>query len=159
MAKKCSNCGKTVENTVQLCPKCNNIGFDEIPDLELSNHQLQDIAKLISKDLAEKPTFLWSVSWRASLKLLAVLGLIALFTGGSAWELYKGFRKSITQDIGTRFQSLNLSSSNQIVAAYRGITNNVAIEFQLFAQDASNRIASAYSTVTNQITLWWPIHN
>ena len=153
MSKKCTNCGKTVENTVQLCPKCNNIGFEQIPDIELSPHQLGDIAKAISKDLAEKPGFIWSVSWRVSFKVLAVLGLVTLFTGGSAWELYKTFRDSIMQDIESRFQSLNLSSSNQIVAKYGDITNNVAVEFQIFAQDASNRITSAYSAVTNQIAL------
>jgi hypothetical protein len=151
MAKKCKNCGAVVEDAAKICANCSNLGFEEIARVELSQDQIQEIAKTVAENLSKKPRVLWGVTWRVILGVFVILGIPGAITGWNIWSSLHGFEQSTTAKIESNFKILNQNSSNQIVKAYSDITNDVSAKFELFAQEASNKIVSAYSSVTNQI--------
>jgi predicted nucleic acid-binding Zn-ribbon protein len=151
MAKKCKNCGAVFEDTVKICSNCNNLGFEEIARVELSQDQIQEVAKAVAENLSKRPRVLWGVTWRVILGVFVILGIPGAITGWNIRSSLHGFEQSTTAKIESDFKILNQNSSNQIVKAYSDITNDVAAKFELFTQEASNKIASAYTSVTNQI--------
>jgi hypothetical protein len=151
MAKKCKNCGAIADDTTKICSNCTNLGFEEIPKVELSNDQIQEIAKVVTENLSKRPRVLWGVTWRVILGIFVILGIPGAITGWNIWSSMQAFQQSTTATLESHVKLLNQTSSNQIVSAYSDITNDVAAKFQAFTQEASNNISSAYSSVTNQI--------
>jgi uncharacterized membrane protein YvbJ len=94
MPKKCKNCGTAVEDTVKICPSCDNLAFEQTAKSELSGEQLQELAKSVSENLSKRPRLFWGVSWRVIIGLSTILGIIGIITGWSIWSSFDSFQKA-----------------------------------------------------------------
>src|ERR1035438_5373637 len=151
MTKKCKHCGEVVETAVSICPKCQNFAFVEIPKVELSHEQFQELVKSATDKLQTSSSLAWRLTWRVALVIFAILGIPGAIVGWSIWSSMQNFERTTTADIQTHFTVLSTTLSNQIVEAHLVISSNVAARFEIYELEASNQLASAYASVTNQI--------
>jgi hypothetical protein len=152
MSKKCKHCSTVVEDTISMCPNCQNLAFTEIAKVELSHEQFKELEKSISEKLSKSSRLAWRLTWRVALLIFTILGIPGVYVGWSIWSSMQGFEQTTTTNIQTQFTLLSKISSNQIAEAHSAISNDVVIKFEMFRQEASNQLALAYSSVTNQIT-------
>src|ERR1035438_7375931 len=151
MAKKCKYCSTLVEDTVSMCPNCQNLAFTDIAKVELSHEQFQELVKSATDKLQTSSSLAWRLTWRVALVIFAILGIPGAIVGWSIWSSMQNFERTTTADIQTHFTVLSTTLSNQIVEAHLVISSNVAARFEIYELEASNQLASAYASVTNQI--------
>jgi hypothetical protein len=132
MTKKCKHCGEVVETAVSICPKCQNFAFVEIPKVELSHEQFQELVKSATDKLQTSSSLAWRLTWRVALVIFAILGIPGAIVGWSIWGSMQGFEQTTTTNIQARFTLLSQVSSNQIAQAHSAISNDVASKFEMF---------------------------
>jgi hypothetical protein len=143
MAKKCNHCGTVVDDGITPCPKCDNIAFTDLPKVELTREQLQELEKAVAEKLSKSSHLTWRLTWRVALVMFAILGIPGAIVGWSIWSSMQSFEQTATKDVQTKFAVLTANLSNSIENAHTAISNDVASKFSAYAQEANRQLASS----------------
>jgi hypothetical protein len=127
MARKCSHCGRLVDDIKAiLCPSCGTILANEEGALsELTHEQEVKISEIVSKRFANDRRFRMQIVRSLLLWILGAIGLLGVFFSFSIWDSLQG----LTAKTNKRLAEVDLQTSNQIASTEEKIRASIAQQF------------------------------